>query len=36
MTTTIAARTEITRHMLRAGRRALVAWATAFAALIAL
>jgi ABC-2 type transport system permease protein len=34
--TTIAARGEITRQMLRSGQRALAAWATAFAALITL
>jgi hypothetical protein len=36
MTTTIAARGEITRQMLRGGRRALIGWAAAFAALVAL
>jgi ABC-2 type transport system permease protein len=36
MTTTITARGEITRQMLRGGRRALVAWAAAFAAMVAL
>ena len=36
MTTVIAARGEITRQMLRGGRRALVAWAIAFAAMVAL
>jgi ABC-2 type transport system permease protein len=36
MTAMIAARGEITRQMLRGGRRALVAWAAAFAALVAL
>ena len=36
MTTTIAARAEITRQMLRGGRRALAAWAAAFAGMVAL
>jgi ABC-2 type transport system permease protein len=36
MTTVIAARGEITRQMLRGGRRALAAWAIAFAAMVAL
>ena len=36
MTAMIATRGEITRQMLRGGRRALVAWAAAFAALVAL
>ena len=36
MTAMIATRGEITRQMLRGGRRSLVAWAAAFAALVAL
>ena len=36
MSTAIASRGEITRQMLSGGRRALAAWASAFAALIAL
>jgi len=36
MTAMIATRGEITRQMLRGGRRALAAWAVAFAALVAL
>jgi ABC-2 type transport system permease protein len=36
MTTTITARGEITRQMLRGGRRSLAAWAAAFAAMVAL
>jgi ABC-2 type transport system permease protein len=36
MTTPIAARGEIARQMLRGGRRALIAWAAAFAALVGL
>jgi ABC-2 type transport system permease protein len=36
MTTTIAMRGEITRQMLRGGRRSLAAWAVAFAAMVAL
>jgi ABC-2 type transport system permease protein len=36
MTTAIAIRGEIARQMLRGGRRSLAAWATAFAAMVAL
>lgn len=36
MNTAIGARAEIARQMLRGGRRALIAWAAAFAALVAL
>jgi ABC-2 type transport system permease protein len=36
MNTAIEARAEIARQMLRGGRRALIAWAAAFAALVAL
>jgi ABC-2 type transport system permease protein len=36
MSTTVVARAEIARQMLRAGRRSLAAWAAAFAAMVAL